>query len=303
MNVETPAEALPVAQGAPVAPTSADAPREAPCATCGQLPLPANPPVAVVSPHRFVYAVGRLRAEFPDDGVAHEFAQLTGVDSRALVQAGDLKEALARPESRYLAYHICWVFGGPGGGDVCTVHPRDSHDIDELLDLLGGDDDDVEALVGAPASPALVSACTAPGLAAVTPDQVLRFTMDEFVAALPAPDAGEGAADRYRQVVRDLFAQLTQRAGNLGTSDEHRALNFLALRYPPLYQLAFRVVGEGKALVGVDPRHATAGGRRVVSVRLVFRDHRSHLVERYHCTVDVTDLFPFLTSSLSQTFD
>lgn len=249
-----------------------------------------------------MYAVGRLRAEFPDDGVAQEFAQLTGVDSRALVQAGDLKEALSRPKSRYLAYHVCWVFGGPGGGDICTVHPRDSHDIDELLDLLGGDDH-VEALVGAPASPALVSACTAPGLAAVTADQVLRFTMDEFVAELPAPGAAKGAADRYRQVVRDLFAQFTQRAGNLGTSDEHRALNFLALRYRPLYQLAFRVVGEGKALVGVDPRRTTAGGRRLVAVRLVFRDTKSHLVERYHCTVDVTDLFPFLTSSLSQTFD
>jgi PatG C-terminal len=65
----------------------------------------------------------------------------------------------------------------------------------------------------------------------------------------------------------------------------------------------FRVLRDGKALVGVDARSDIAADRRVVAVRLVFREARSHLVERYHCTVDVTDMFPFLTSSLSQTFD
>jgi hypothetical protein len=302
MNGETPAEAIPATQ---IAPTFADAPAE-PCPTCGQ-PTPApsqGAPAIATSPPRFVYAVGRLRAEFPDTGVAHEFAQLTGVDSRAMVQTEDLKNALSRPESRYLAKHVCWVFNGPGGGDVCTVHPRDRDDLDELLDLLADDDEDVvEALVGSPVAPTLVSSCTVQGLPAVTPDQVLRFTFDEFVRAMPVPQLEADEEDAYRKVVRRVFAQLTRRAGNLGVSDEHRALNMLALRYPQLYHLAFRVLRDGKALVGVDARSDIAAGRRVVAVRLVFRDARSHLVERYHCTVDVTELFPFLTSSLSQTFD
>jgi PatG C-terminal/PatG Domain len=301
MNAETPAEAVPATK---IASTSEDAPAE-PCVTCGQ-PMPApsqSAPAIAASPPRFVYAVGRLRAEFPDTGVAHEFAQLTGVDSRAMVRTEDLKDALSRPESRYLVRHVCWVFHGPGG-DVCTVHSLDRDDLDELLDLLASDDEDVvEALVGGPVAPTLVSSCTAPGLPAVTPDQVLRFTFDEFVRAMPVPHLEADEEDAYRKVVRDLFAQLTQRAGNLGVSDEHRALNMLALRYPQLYHLAFRVVRDGKALVGVDARSDIATGRRVVAVRLVFRDARSQLVERYHCTVDVTDLFPFLTSSLSQTFD
>lgn len=302
MNGETPAEAAPATQiEQPFADRAAEE-----CATCGQ-PLSATGrgtvPAIATSSARFVYGVGRLRAEFPDTGVAQEFAQLTGVDSRAMVRTEDLKDALSRPESRYLARQICWMFSGPGG-DVCTVHPRDGDDLDELIDLLASDDEDVvEALVGGPVAPQFLASCTTPGLPAVTPDQVLRFTFDEFVRAMPAPDVKADEEDAYRKVVRDLFAQLTQRGGNVGVSDEHRALNMLALRYPQLYHLAFRVLGEGKALVGVDARGDIAGDRRVVAVRLVFRDARSHLVERYHCSVDVTDLFPFLTSSLSQTFD
>jgi hypothetical protein len=322
MNGEPPVEAIP-ALPVPADPSAAmpsaamppgpmpaasfgDVPAE-PCVTCGQaMPAPSSgAPAVFASPRRFVYAVGRLRAEFPDAGVAQEFAQLTGVDSRAIVQAGDLKSALSRPECRYLARHICWVFHGPGG-DVCTVHPRGSEDLDEVLDLLADDDEDViEAIVGAPVAPSLVSPCTAPGLPAVTPDQVLRFTFDEFVDALPNPDdkLDDASKAQYRKIVRDLFAQLTQRSANFGASDEHRALNMLALRYPQLYHLAFGMLNDGKSLVGVDARSDPAGPRRFVAVRLVFRDHRSHVVERYLCTVDVTDLFPFLTSSLSQTFD
>jgi hypothetical protein len=276
---------------------------QAACVSCGQrLPAQApSPEVPGAQGGGFVYAVGRLRAEFPNEGVKKEFVQLTGVDPDALVQVSDLKDALVSPESRYLARHVCWVFRGQTS-DSCSVVARDNRDLDELLDLLTTDEEEViETLVGSPVT-GVSSPCIAAGLVAVWPDQVLRFTMQEFIEALPGPEMPD-ATDQYRSAVRTLFTHLTQRAGNQGLADQHRALNYLALRYPQLYHLTFRLLREGKALIGVDAHSGFDRGRRLVVVRLVFRDQHTHLVERYQCTVDVTDLFPFLTASLSQTFD
>jgi hypothetical protein len=254
----------------------------------------------------YVYAVGRLQARFPSLGVEKEYAQLTGADPDAVVRVGHLKDSLAGAENRYLARHMCWVFTGITT-DACAIIPRDGGDIDELIDTLTDDEQAVQALVGSPAYTSVASRCVPPGLAAVTPDQLLSFGLDEFVDALPVPDDGKVPrgkdAEAWRQAARGLFRHLTQRAANRGLTDEHRAMNYLALRYPQIYHLTFNAQRDGKALVAVEPRRAPAGERRMVDVRFVLRHAGSHVVERYVCRVDVTDVFPFLTSQLTLSYE
>jgi PatG C-terminal len=253
----------------------------------------------------FVYAVGRLQARFPTLGVEREYAQVADTPPEAPVRSGQLKDVLSAPEHRYLARQLCWVFKGPAG-DACTVIPREDNDLAELIDLLAPEEEQVvQALVGSPAASVSPTPCLAAGLPAAWPEQVLSFTMDEFTEALPRGEHGEGPTegDGLRSAAEYVFAQLTQRADNRGLTDEHRALNYLALRYPAIYHLAAQAMGEGKTLIGVDAHPVQSGDRRVVAVRPVFRHAKTHVVERYYCPVDVTDLFPLLTGALTQTYD
>jgi hypothetical protein len=144
---------------------------------------------------------------------------------------------------------------------------------------------------------------------------LLTFSMDEFIEKIVADDGGtddagteDGGSGREgnkaaKSAALDLFARLTQRTDNRGQSDEHRAANYVALRYQPMYRLAAEAWHLGKSLVDVQLRRGPAGARRTVAVRLVFRSPRSDVIERYQCMVDVTDRFPYLTVGLSPIFD
>jgi hypothetical protein len=250
-----------------------------------------------------VYAVGRLQVRFPSLGAEKEYVQLTGGDPHTLVQVADLKTVLAQSENRYLARKMCWIFSAPAA-DVCVIIPRHDSDLDELIDMLEGDDTDiVQALVAVPNLELLDAACAASGLLPVWATQFLSFSMEEFVRSCPAPKGVDSHDSAYEQIIRRLFAQLTQRTDNRGLSDEHRALNYLALRYPPVYHLTWSAAKEGKVLIGVDTLPAHTMTRRIIAVRVVFRDPSTYVHERCQCHVDVTDEFPFLVSPFRPTYD
>lgn len=80
-------------------------------------------------------------------------------------------------------------------------------------------------------------------------------------------------------------------------------MNYLALRYPPIYHLIYNAVRAGQALLGVEARPASTSDRHVVDIRFALRHTDTHVVERYHCKVDTTDVFAFLAGSLERTYD
>jgi hypothetical protein len=149
-------------------------------------------------------------------------------------------------------------------------------------------------------------------LPTVHADQVLAFTLQDFAAELPGdeksandkPAAARGTAGRaeLEAVVRRLFLRLTRGAGNHGLADEHRARNYLALRYPAIDHAVRQAEAEGKVLAGVDARHSHSTDRHVVAVRLTVRNPRTDITEHYQCLVDVTESFPFLITGLQPVY-
>ena len=283
------------------------------CPTCGQ-PSPSPSvqvrPVATTQP---VYAVGQLSPQFPSIGVEKEFAQLTaGAHQGDRIEVGLLQQQLANPDNAYLARHLCWVFAS-SGVDAFTVLPRDDTEITRLVEVLSPEapGDPVHVVIGRTISNADDSPCAASGLPAVRADQVLAFTPAEFAAAMPedasdGDDAGASPAPgspEFQAVVRGVFARLTRGAGNRGFGDEHRARNYVALRYPPIYHAVRQAQRDGKVLVGIDAQHSHAADRRLVSVRLTVRHQRTDITERYQCLVDVTEVFPFLITGLQPIYD
>lgn len=297
------------------------------CISCGQplrrnSPNPGRVPTVIARSTGYVFAVGRLRASFPDSGVRREYAQAAGIHPDASVESSELKSVLAERDNRYLASQLCWILTAQSGDDACTVLPRNDADLDDLIDMLASEDDQlVQALIASQAATRTPFGCWTGDLPAMWPAQMLSFKVDEFIDAMAAahqpkrPGADDKERDatsdsatllenpRYRASVRSLFTRFTQRSGNTGTTDEDRACNFLALKDPTCYALNWQAVTEGKSLTNITTSALPRGTRRIVDVRLVFRHYQTHVTEAYHCHVDTTDLFCYKSLPLSPTYE
>lgn len=301
--------------GAPAA-AGWTAPATAPCAQCGIPPGPGPAggepcPNCGAAATRWVYTIGQLVPRFADLGVEKEVAQAGASASGGPVETDRLIELLEDPEFSYLARQLCWVLRTPDGDAFVIACHDDSHAQRLVAAMPRADtsEDTIQAVIGAAAPPGFSSGPCAPtGLPEVTVAHHLTFTFADFVARLDEEQRGAGEQrpgepDAFRVVARDLFARLTRRSGNRGLLDEHRALNYLALRYPALYRVAADAHRDDKLLMDVNARRHAGADRVLVAVRLVFRGRRTDLLERYQCLVDVSDRFPFLSAPLSQVYD
>ena len=98
---------------------------EASCPTCAG--------AANSMPLTYVYAIGRIEARFPRLSVEKEYAQATGrAQTAGEPNQGAFYKVLTKPESRYLARQLCWVFTIQGL-ETYVLQPRDPGDFDRLI--------------------------------------------------------------------------------------------------------------------------------------------------------------------------
>ena len=62
------------------------------------------------------------------------------------------------------------------------------------------------------------------------------FDRDALIKAIPTPP--KTTAKQFAPAAEELFDRIMLGADNAGSSDEHRALNYLAVRYPAIYSTA-----------------------------------------------------------------
>ena len=263
--------------------------------------------VAAERPYQFVYAIGRLEVRFPSVGVEKEFAQLAG-DPR-FTGVADLElviRVLRQPENAYLARHMCWVLVVQGVDAMSVVGGE--HQTAELVDAAEPEEGRLVVIVGE----GRPGGCLGPSILEVQPTQILAFTANEFanrvgeVANEPNAKADNAQEEHRRlktEAVRDIINRTMRRSGNFGISPEHRALNYVVLRYPAIHEILTRAYKEGQSLQAIDTRHTHLGGRLIVEVHIVLRNRRADLITRYMCRVDATEIFPFLVSPFEQIFD
>ena len=95
-----------------------------------------------------------------------------------------------------------------------------------------------------------------------------------------------------------------QMADNAGATDEHRALNYLAVRYQAIYANAADAFARNASLASVDVQPSPLSGtRKVLEVILTYTNRNTDVDEKYFCRVDVTEEFPFLVTKLSPYYD
>jgi PatG Domain len=259
---------------------------------------------ATSTPVSFVYALGRVEARFPSLAVEKEFAQATGrADTAGKTDQQSFSTVLSRRENRYLARQICWVMTIQGL-ETYLLQPRDSADLDLLVEAVRpvnspGDIDAVIGILGPIAPPEMCNGMMVPIVAF---DQIYSFDREALINAIPRPE--KTTAAKFRPAAEELFDRIMRMTDNTGATDEYRALNYLAMRYPAIYDRAAEEYARDFSLTGVDVRPSALGATRsLVDVIFAYTNRNTDFTEKFFVRVDVTEEFPFLVTKLSPYFD
>jgi hypothetical protein len=269
------------------------------CPACG-----AAASQAVSAAGSFIYAIGRIEARFPYLSVEKEFAQATGrADTAGKTDQQVFHTVLSKRENRYLLRQMCWVLTIQGL-ETYLLTPRDPGDLDLLLEAIRpmpspNDIDVVIGIRGPVASPTLCNGLMVPIVAF---DQIYSFDRETLLKSIPK--AANVEPSQFGPATEELFTRILQLTDNAGATDEHRALNYLAMRYPAIYAKATEEFGRDFSLTGVDVRLSPLSGvRKVIDVIFCYTNRNSDFVEKFSVRVDVTEEFPFLVAKLSPYYD
>jgi len=102
----------------------------------------------------------------------------------------------------------------------------------------------------------------------------------------------------------ELLDRLKQMADHAGATDEHRALTYLAVRYPAIYATAAEMHQRNFSLTRVEVRPSRlCGVRRIVEVIFSYTSRDIDVTENYFVRVDMTEGFPFSVIKMSLYYD
>lgn len=290
--------------GSPVAPSVRPQSNGGGCGCAGNTAArdPGEPAGPTTYPH--IFAVGRVQTRFPSLAVEKEFAQVTGqAETAGLTDRQALHAVLSQRPNRYLARQVCWVLAIEGL-ETYLLRPRDPADFDLLVAAVRRDPGpaDLDVVIGIRGPIAPPEMCNGLMVPIVVFDQIYSFDRDALIAAIPRP-AGM-AAENFEPAARELFDRVMQMADNAGATDEHRALNYLAVRYPAVYSQTAEAFGRNSALTGIEARPSRLSGvRKVVDIVFSYANRQTDVTEKYFVRVDVTEMFPFLVSKMSPYYE
>jgi hypothetical protein len=252
----------------------------------------------------YVYAIGRVDRRFPNLAAEKEYSQATGrTDTAGKTDRQTFHTVLSKRENRYLARQQCWVLSIQGLEAYLLV-PRDPADFDLLVEAIrpAPSPCDIDVVIGTRGPIAPPEMCNGLIVPIVVFDQIYSFDREALIRSIPKPEKMQ--VEDFALTAGELFDRIMQMADNAGATDEHRALNYLAVRYPRIYDQTSDCFGRNHWLTAVDVRPSRLGGiRSIVDVIFVYTHRQTDVIEKYFVRVDVTEEFPFLVTPMSPYYD
>jgi hypothetical protein len=190
------------------------------------------------------------------------------------------------------------------GLETYLLLPRDPADTDLLVEAIRpvSSPDDIDVVIGVRgpiASPAMCNGLMVP---IVMFDQIYSFDRSTLIKSIPRPE--KTTAAQFGPAAEELFNRIMQMTDNAGATDEHRALNYLAMRYPAIYAKAAEEFALDFSLTGVEVRPSPLSGtRNVVDVIFSYTNRNTDFTEKFFVRCDTTEEFPFLVNKLSPYYD
>jgi hypothetical protein len=268
------------------------------CPTCGTAGMA---PMEITS--AYIYALGQIEARFPRPSVEKEMAQATGrAETAGRTDQQVFHHVLSRRENRYLARQMCWVLMIQGL-ETYILLPRDPADIDLLISAIEPHESPwISTVIGIRGPVAPPEYCNGLMVPIVIFDQIYNFSRHALIEAIPRPEGIP--AHEFGPAARELFDRIMLMTDNAGATDEHRALNYLAVRYPAIYAKAAESFARDFSLSSVEVRSSPLSrARRVVECIFSYTNRNTDYTEKFFVRVDVTEGFPFLVTKLSPYYD
>jgi PatG Domain/TIR domain len=246
----------------------------------------------------YVYAVGIIEPRFPSRSLRKEFEQAVAAPSlRNMTDRKAFANVLKDPAYRYLVRELCWVLV-TGNIDRYVLIPRDPPDLTLLLDSVHreADSPSMDCVIGIQDADA---ECGAPAIPTVIFDQLYSIDTASFIEAIPRTT--RLSKPRFTAVAEELLSTMINAAWSGCGTDVDRALIYLAMRYPAIYNAAADAALLGRRLTAVEVSLLPLSdeGRKIVNVSLSFAGATPKESATYVIGVDVTGKYPFLTSKLS----
>jgi len=229
---------------------------------------------------------------------------MTGrADTVGLSDRQALQRVLSERQNRYMVRQLCWVMTIEGL-ETYILTPRDPGYLDLLVEALRPNPTpmDLDVVVGVRGPIAPPEMCNGLMVPIVAFDQIYSFDRDALIKAIPKPE--QISAEAFAPAAEELFDRITQMTDNAGGTDEHRALNYLSVRYPAIYANAAEAFGRNASLSAVESRLSPLSGtRKVVEVIFSYTNRNTDVTEKFFVRVDVTEEFPFLVTKMSPYYD
>lgn len=274
------------------------------CGTCGS-----SGEVTDLSPNdagtsSYVYAIGRVEARFQNLAAEKEFAQANGrTDTAGKTDQQTFQAVLSRRENRYLVRQLCWVLSIQGLETYLLV-PRDPADIDLLVEAIrpAPSLNDIDVVIGMRGPVAPPEMCNGLMVPIVAFDQIYSFDRDALIKSIPKPEKTTVA--QFAPTAEELFNRIIQLTDNAGATDEHRALNYFAMRYPAIYGMTAEKYAQDFSLTGVEVRPSPLSStRNIVDVIFSYTNRNTDFTEKFFVRCDMTEEFPFLVTKMSPYYD
>jgi hypothetical protein len=161
---------------------------------------------------------------------------------------------------------------------------------------------DIDVVIGMRGPVAPPTMCNGLMVPVVVFDQIYSFDRDALIKAIPKPK--KAAAEQFGPAAEELFNRIMQMTDNAGATNEHRALNYLAMRYPAIYAKAAEQFALDFSLTGVEVRSSPLSGTRVVvDVIFTYTNRNTEFTEKFFVRCDLTEEFPFLVTKMSPYYD
>jgi hypothetical protein len=301
-------EVIEQAEGAAQQPARRPAePADAPTSpTSPAQPTPAE--VEGATSHPYVYAIGTVEPRFPTLAAEKEFAQTTGraEGTAGLTDREATHSVLSDRANRYLVRQLCFVMTIQGL-ETYILQPRDPADYDLLVEAIrpAPRPTDVDVVIGLRGPIAPPEMCNGLMVPIVGFDQLYSFDVDSFIEGIPRPeDTPEDQEERFRAAAEELYYTIVQVADNAGATDEHRALNYLTVRYDRIYAKTAEMFEQNASLSRVEVRPSRLSStRRIVDVIFTYTYRETDVDEKHFVRVDVSEEFPFLVTKMSPYYD
>jgi len=258
--------------------------------TCGLKSLP------------FVYVLGQVEARFPNRSIEKEYVQIIERSKSANFEHQQaFYSVLSQPENRYLARKLSWILTKEGV-PIYILLPTGPEDLNILLEAIrpSACPLDRQVVVGRKGPVAPLEMC---GLEVpmVLVDHLYSLEYNDFIKSIRSESVTD---EKFKAIARETFLRMMQLADNIGSTDKHRALNYLSVRYPAIYVKAAEELERNFLLTSVNAIFSRlSDNRKIVSVIQSFTNKETGAVEKYFVRVDLTEEFPFIVTKMAPYYD